>query len=76
MKITIKLFAFLRQGRFKIREFDFSEGTQVGQILDVLAISRQEMEIGIIFINGKRAEFDSVLKANDILAIFPPVAGG
>jgi sulfur carrier protein len=76
MKITVKLFAFLRQGRFKIRESDFSEGVTVGQVLDSLTITREEMEIGIIFINGKRAEFDSVLKADDILAIFPPVAGG
>ena len=76
MKITIKLFAFLRQGRFKIRDFDFPDGIMVGQVLDSLAISRQEMEIGIIFINGKRAEFDSVLKADDTLAVFPPVAGG
>ncbi|MDD4801976.1 MAG: MoaD/ThiS family protein [Syntrophomonas sp.] len=76
MKITIKLFAFLRQGRFKIREFDFPEDTTVGQVLDSLAIPRQEMGIGIIFINGKRAEFDSLLKTDDVLAIFPPVAGG
>lgn len=76
MKITIKLFAFLRLGRFKIQDFDFPDGTMVGQVLDSLAISRQQMEIGIIFINGKRAEFDSVLKAEDTLAVFPPVAGG
>lgn len=76
MKITVKLFAFLRQGRFKIREFNFPDGTTVGQVLDSLAISRQEMEIGIIFINGKHADFDTVLKADDVLAVFPPVAGG
>ena len=76
MKITIKLFAFLRQGRFKIGEFDYPDGTTVGQVLDSLSISRKEMEIGIIFINGKHAEFDSLLKADDTLAVFPPVAGG
>ncbi len=76
MKITVKLFAFLRQGRFKIRECYYPEGVTVGQVLDSLSITREEMEIGIIFINGKRAEFDTILKADDILAIFPPVAGG
>lgn len=76
MKITVKLFAFLRQARFKIRDLNFPEGTTVGEVLDDLAISRQEMEIGIIFINGKRAEFNTVLQEDDILAVFPPVAGG
>ena len=76
MKIVIKLFATLRQGRFKIRESDYPDGTIVGQVLDNLSISRQEMEIGIIFINGKRAEFNTVLTADDTLAVFPPVAGG
>ncbi|MDD3364124.1 MAG: MoaD/ThiS family protein [Syntrophomonas sp.] len=76
MKITVKLFAFLRQGRFKIRDSDYPDGTTVGQVLDSLSISREEMEIGIIFINGKHAEFDTVLIADDTLAVFPPVAGG
>lgn len=76
MKITVKLFAFLRQGRFKIRECDFPDGVTVGDVLDSLSITREEMQIGIIFINGKHAEFDSILKPNDTLAIFPPVAGG
>lgn len=76
MKITVKLFAFLRQERFKIRDLNFPDGTTVGQVLDDLSISRQEMEIGIIFINGKHAEFSTVLKEDDILAVFPPVAGG
>jgi len=76
LKITVKLFAFLRQDRFKIRELNFPDGTTVGLVLDSLAISRQEMEIGIIFINGKHAEFDTVLKDDDTLAVFPPVAGG
>ncbi len=76
MKITIKLFASLRLGRFKVRVCEYPEGTTVGQVLDSLSITRQEMEIGIIFINGKRAEFASVLQADDTLAVFPPVAGG
>lgn len=76
MKVTIKLFATLRQGRFKIGEFEYPEGVTVGEVLDKLMISRQEMEIGIIFINGKHADFSAIIKAGDILSIFPPVAGG
>ncbi len=76
MKITVKLFAYLREGRFKIRPMEFKDDCTVQNVLETLAISRKEMEIGIIMINGKRASFDSILKEDDILAIFPPVAGG
>ncbi len=76
MILTVKLFANLRQGRFKVRDMDFSEGTTVQQVMEYLSISKKEMAIGIIFINGKRANFDSVLEDHDTLAIFPPVAGG
>lgn len=76
MKVTVKLFATLRQGRFKSGEFEYPEGTTVGEVLDKLMISRKEMEIGIMFINGKHAEFDTLIKPGDEVAIFPPVAGG
>lgn len=76
MRITVKLFAYLRQGRFKIRPMEFNDDCTVQNVLETLAISRKEMEIGIIMINGKRASFDTILKEDDTLAIFPPVAGG
>lgn len=76
MKITVKLFAFLREGRFKIRDCDFPEGTTVGEVLDCLSISRDYMKIGIIMINGRHGVFESVLQPGDVLAIFPPAAGG
>ena len=76
MKITVKLFAFLRQGRFKVRECDYPDGTTVAQVLESLAITQEEMKIGIIMINGRHAEFETVLHTADTLAIFPPVAGG
>lgn len=76
MKVLVKLFATLRKGRFKNREFELSEGTTVLQVLDLLAIIPNDRTIGIIFINGKHAGLDSVLQDGDALAIFPPVAGG
>lgn len=76
MKITVKLFAFLRQGRFPIKEMDFPEGTTVGNVLEHLSITREEMAIGIIFVNGLHGNFDDVLQSGDTLALFPPAAGG
>lgn len=76
MRITVKLFAYLRKGRFKVKELDFPEETDVLQVLNALSINAEEMKIGIVFVNGRHAGFDTVLKEQDVLAVFPPVAGG
>ena len=76
MKVTVKLFAFLRKGRFKADVMEFPEETTVLQVLDALSITANERNIGIVFINGKHAPIEAVLQEGDILAIFPPVAGG
>ncbi|MGI6435510.1 MAG: MoaD/ThiS family protein [Syntrophomonadaceae bacterium] len=76
MKVTIKLFAFLRKGRFKTSILEFPEGTSVLQVLDALSITANERNIGILFVNGRHTNLDSILKDGDVLAIFPPVAGG
>ncbi|MEN6460706.1 MAG: MoaD/ThiS family protein [Syntrophomonas sp.] len=74
MNITIKLFATLRQGRFKVEEQEYPTGTAVIDIIDKLSIPHTEL--GIIFLNGKHTELDTVLNEQDVLAIFPPVGGG
>ncbi|MEQ8176591.1 MAG: MoaD/ThiS family protein [Syntrophomonadaceae bacterium] len=76
MKVTVKLFAFLRKGRFKANILEFPEGTRVLQVLDALSITANERNIGILFVNGRHAHLDSILQDGDVLAIFPPVAGG
>jgi molybdopterin converting factor small subunit len=55
---------------------ELDDNCTVQEIMEKLTISRKEMEIGIIMINGKRASFDSQLMDGDTLAIFPPLAGG
>jgi len=76
MKVTVKLFAFLRKGRFKANVIEYPEGTTVLQVLDALSITANERNIGIIFVNGHHASLESRLQEGDVLAIFPPVAGG
>ncbi len=76
MKVMVKLFAYLRKGRFKSSLLELPEGTIIMQVLDELSINGEEMKIGIILLNGRHAGFDTVLKEQDVLAIFPPVAGG
>lgn len=76
MKITVKLFSLLRQNRFHTKELTFPEGSSVQVVLDSLSITREEMEIGIIFINGLHGTFESRLSDGDTLSLFPPAAGG
>jgi molybdopterin converting factor small subunit len=74
MKVTVKLFATLRQGRFDIDIIDLPPGTLVGEIVARLGIP--EKEVTLIFINGRHGDFASELHDGDSLAMFPPVGGG
>jgi len=74
VRVTIKLFAFFRESRFKIENRDLEKGTTVGNIVDVLGINREE--IGVLMINSRHTTLVTELSENDILAIFPVIGGG
>lgn len=74
MNITIKLFATLREGRGKILNREFSEGTTVKQLIDELKIT--EEDVAILLVNGLDSTVDHELKDGDVVSIFPPVGGG
>ncbi len=74
MKITVKLFAYFRDDRFKEQGKQLPAPTAVGQIVDDLGIDREE--VGVLMINSRHCEFETQLKDGDILAIFPVVGGG
>ena len=74
MRITVKLFASFRAGRF-IREIrDCADGTRVADIASVLGIAQSE--IGIIMVDGRHAELDHVLRDGATLSLFPLLGGG
>ena len=74
MKLNVKLFASLREGRFDERDLEFSEGSSVRDVAKTAGIP--EGEIAVIFINARHAELETVLRDGDRLSIFPPVGGG
>lgn len=74
MRVTVKLFASLRKGRFDIREFDLPEDAKTLDVLKLTGIP--ESEAALIFINNLHAELDAILNDCDTLALFPPVGGG
>ncbi len=74
MKVTVKLFATFRAGRFGEQIKEYAPGTTVGDILNELSLPLDE--IGATLINHRHVEEDQLLKDGDSLSIFPLVGGG
>ena len=74
MRVTVKLFATFRDGRFKVEEREFPEGACVLDVISPMNIEPSEMAICLV--NGKDANEHTVLNEGDTLALFPPVGGG
>ncbi len=74
MRITIKLFATFRIGRFAEVTRDYPAGTRIADIIGELHIP--EKEVGMIMLNNRHAEPDQELHDGDSLALFPLVGGG
>lgn len=74
MEIEVRLFASFRRGRWKSKRLSIDDSTQITDILTLLQIKNEE--IGMILVNGGYQTIDYKLNDGDILAIFPPVAGG
>ncbi len=79
MKVEVRLFAFFTKylpanAERHRAELELKEGTIVKQVLMQLKIPLDEIKL--IFINGVHAELEDVLKEGDVMAAFPPVAGG
>ena len=74
MEVEIRLFATLRPGRFRKRKLDLPEGITVGEILKQLGI--EPKEVAIVLVNGRDVTEHGTLRPDDVMALFPPVAGG
>jgi molybdopterin converting factor small subunit len=77
MKIQVKLFAELREyvpGGESPWAGEFPEGATVADILAELKVP--EGKPRILLVNGRHVQPGQALKEGDLLAVFPPVAGG
>jgi molybdopterin converting factor small subunit len=74
MKVTLKLFASFRTGRFDIETVDYPPGTTVADVADSLQLPRNEL--GIMMINNRHVKLDHLLTDGDTLALFPLLGGG
>ena len=79
MKVEVKLFAnfreFLPPGTIGYSVFwDVNEGTTIGQILEMLQIPESIPMLTLV--NGIHQKFEDPMHPEDVLSLFPPVAGG
>jgi len=74
MQLTVKLFAYFRDNRFKQQQMDFADGTTVEAIIRSLGVPLDE--VGVTMINSRHCELQQVPAENDQLAIFPNIGGG
>lgn len=81
MRITVKLFALLREGvGQREMEMEVSEGTTAAQVLQGLVAQHPRLagsaEACLFAVNQEFVEGETVLKAGDEMALIPPVSGG
>jgi molybdopterin converting factor small subunit len=72
--VTVKLFASFQENRFEVAERDLEPGTNLGALLDLLAIPREEL--GVLLVSGRHADLERPVAAGDVIAIFPLLGGG
>jgi len=73
LQATVKLFAQLRDGRFKEENIGIADQTRVKDVVKGLDIPPKEVKICLV--NGHDTGIDSVIKNGDTVALFPAVGG-
>ncbi len=74
MKIELKLFVSLIQYGKELQTVDLPEGATVSDVIDLFKIPEDLPRLNIL--NNVHVKRDHVLKDGDVLALFPPIAGG
>jgi Mut7-C ubiquitin len=54
--------------------YPIQPGMSAAMLMDQLGLPKDQVKL--IFINGIRGDFDSVLKGGERVGMFPPVGGG
>ncbi len=74
MEITLKLFNILREYGPDIERKEVPEGVTVGEVAAMVKIPKEIPLLRIV--NGVHVPLDHRLEEGDVLALFPPIAGG
>lgn len=81
MQVKVLLFATLRQvAGWKEQLLEVEEGTTLGEVLTRLTAAQPQLDLEkrtiYAAVNEEYAQRETALRANDVVAIFPPVSGG
>lgn len=74
IKATVKLFATLQAGRFDIKDEQFPDGVTVNDVMQKYGLTKDQ--VLLILINGRHADYVTMLVDGDTVALFPPIGGG
>ena len=74
MNICIRLYGVFRSGRFKETRQSWPAGSKVAVIVEHLELPPQLL--GIVLVNGRHADRDTVLEEGDTLSLLPVLDGG
>lgn len=74
MRVTVKLFASLRRGRFDEAVLEIPEKGLVSDAIEAAGLGPGEATV--LFLNARHALPSAPLADGDILSLFPPVGGG
>ena len=79
MNVQVHLYATLSRYipedvRNDDHSLDVAEGTTVMEVLEALQVPLDHVKL--VFVDGVRADVNTVLKSGSRLGVFPPVGGG
>jgi sulfur carrier protein len=74
MVVEVRLFATLRDGRFKCEKIEVAARCPLRQLLNQLGLSEHEAAIRLV--NGVNRPLDCELADEDVVSLFPAIAGG
>lgn len=74
MQVKVKLFATLRDGRFKEESTKLNETSRILDVIQKYEIPMEE--VAICLVNGREADKEHSLQEGDTVSLFPPVGGG
>jgi molybdopterin converting factor small subunit len=74
MKLEIELFASLQKFMSKVEKVELDDSCTVLELLE--KIDSNSSAVTITLVNGHHVPLDQTLHDAEVVAIFPPIAGG
>lgn len=74
MWVTVELFSYFREGRFKENIVELNPGVAVADLLMHLQIDASD--VGILLVNGKAGNVKTLLQSGDRVTFIPIIGGG